>query len=129
MRLTGLDVVFQSTPPAEAEGDHEAAAIHVPVDGFNPLPPPKRRETRAVSTSSGVSGLFQSTPPAEAEGDAGKSGIYTGWAIWFQSTPPAEAEGDETRNAPGDSGRHCFNPLPPPKRRETSVHGIMAFLL
>ncbi len=36
---------FQSTPPAEAEGDILRNLKTFRTGGFNPLPPPKRRET------------------------------------------------------------------------------------
>ena len=38
-------LMFQSTPPAEAEGDGSCAAMGIGVQRFNPLPPPRRRET------------------------------------------------------------------------------------
>ena len=38
----------------------------------------------------------------------------------FQSTPPAEARGDVLPPSPSAT-RTCFNPLPPPKRGETST--------
>ncbi len=62
------------------------------IRGFNPLPPPKRRET----ISCAVLGAF----------------------FQFQSTPPAEAEGD-VAFAQRARRTRSFNPLPPPKRRET----------
>ena len=40
---------FQSTPPAEARGDvppRRRLALIGTIESFNPLPPPKRGETR-----------------------------------------------------------------------------------
>ena len=54
--------------------------------------------------------MFQSTPPAEARGDTSAS-APSGAASSFQSTPPAK---------PSSKLPFCFNPLPPPKRGETS---------
>ena len=65
---------------------------------------------------------FQSTPPAEARGDyrelAPRKQIFTNL---FQSTPPAEARGDPPSGCRVGDSCHSFNPLPPPKRGETSI--------
>ena len=63
---------FQSTPPAEARGDGAGTIASRPcrLQSFNPLPPPKRGETLAISARSDpIASEFQSTPPAEARGD------------------------------------------------------------
>ena len=84
--------MFQSTPPAEARGDMFVASNGAPPLCFNPLPPPKRGETRALVwrfTSSGVS-------------------IHS----------PRRSEGRRIGGAVLTTS-YCFNPLPPPKRGET----------
>ena len=43
-----------------------------------------------------------------------------GYYLRFQSTPPAEARGDVLDGLHGGSQSTGFNPLPPPKRGETS---------
>ena len=63
--------------------------------------------------------VFQSTPPAEAEGDSGRTRWPNSASAWFQSTPPAEAEGDEISPSSSFARLDRFNPLPPPRRRET----------
>ena len=50
--LNGYDTnypkMFQSTPPAEARGDPECGCgVVTGCSRFNPLPPPKRGETRS----------------------------------------------------------------------------------
>ena len=39
----------------------------------------------------------------------------------FQSAPPAEAGGDSPVATQSSVQPSCFNPLPPPKRGETSI--------
>ena len=115
---------------------------------FNPLPPPKRGETPKLRAKGGQHEVsihsprrsegrqhpacrhppaseFQSTPPAEARGDTRTPALPTGWKV-FQSTPPAEARGDiyEARKWPRVN--ECFNPLPPPKRGETTCADVVA---
>ena len=80
--------LFQSTPPAEARGDcrqtkvrrsHQAVSIHSPrrsegrhpvrrtspavIRSFNPLPPPKRGETRVAQTDRRARTSFNPLPP------------------------------------------------------------------
>ena len=105
-----MRIGFQSTPPAEARGDDARDGCRVirrGGTGFNPLPPPKRGETRrGRAPDRGAIGEFQSTPPAEARGDGGY-------------------ESERFHHSPRRSERvflstESFNPLPPPKRGETS---------
>ena len=89
---------FQSTPPAEARGDPEPSLVRVSIHS----PREAREQTSSADSSDHPFGFkFQSTPPAEARGD---------------STRPCAAD------ACKDEGRGLarFNPLPPPKRGETS---------
>ncbi len=86
-------MAFQSTPPAEAEGDDGISAellARLFVSIHSPRRSGGRRKTRP-----GAEWVveFQSTPPAEAEGDWSMARVPLPKFV-FQSTPPAEAEGD-----------------------------------
>ncbi len=111
---------FQSTPPAEAEGDDRAHVLEIGVFGVS-IHSPRRSGGRPASgyASQLAASGFQSTPPAEAEGDVPATAVA--WLSVFQSTPPAEAEGDPARMAEKERRVISFNPLPPPKRRETAL--------
>ena len=137
---------FQSTPPAEARGDGspacrsasgEGVSIHSPrrsegrrsicaasscaVSGFNPLPPPKRGETGHLFRRLVAEAEFQSTPPAEARGDVRPAPRARPSALSVSIHSPRRSEG--RRPTCAKSASFCslsFNPLPPPKRGETS---------
>ena len=136
-----LALMFQSTPPAEARGDVVTCSRPPRSLSFNPLPPPKRGETRRCYRE-GSHRQVSIHSPRRSEGRRPVSGgrpYIVGVSIHsprrsegrrataakdsqakeFQSTPPAEARGDRW---PKLSLRHSksFNPLPPPKRGETA---------
>ncbi len=132
-------MLFQSTPPAEARGDRMHREPRCSgATGFNPLPPPKRGETRCNDKNHGRY-KFQSTPPAEARGDAlaqprrliflsfnplpppkrGETSSVSESSTplrEFQSTPPAEARGDDT--APAVERRASEVSIHSPRRSE-----------
>ena len=92
-----------------------------------------------------LEGKFQSTPPAEARGDdssyltettasvsihsprRSEGRLTMGDVIQprsrFQSHSPRRSEGRLMISTPWISGSKSFNPLPPPKRGETSLDG------
>ena len=88
-----LGECFNPLPPPKRGETKSTNALRVYPSGFNPLPPPKRGETIRLVYNGTHFRSFQSTPPAEARGD-----LYDECKVllddWFQSTPPAEARGD-----------------------------------
>ena len=95
-KTTEIDVgvEFQSTPPAEARGDHGQDC--------------DRRGHQRVSIHS----------PRRSEGRRVRRALQAG-EVRFQSTPPAEARGDLRSACTWRWSCAGFNPLPPPKRGET----------
>ena len=130
-------------PPKRGETCHRLACSARARLSFNPLPPPKRGETRQsrVRNAAADTGGFNPLPPPK-RGETAARDDHRGRPpmMWFQSTPPAEARGDdvalvsihsprrsEGRRRPLDdcpASCESFNPLPPPKRGETSVVGL-----
>ena len=92
---------------------------------FNPLPPPKRGETRSLQSTDAADWRFQSTPPAEARGDETAETRPVSQAAMksFNPLPPpkrGETQIPDPLHRPrGDGAVRSFNPLPPPKRGET----------
>ena len=65
------------------------------IDGFNPLPPPKRGETSGSRTLPGVNRPVSIHSPRRSEGRLIIPMVSKGAErSKFQSTPPAEARGD-----------------------------------
>ena len=58
-----LVIMFQSTPPAEARGDTQPGTARTSRLSFNPLPPPKRGETRGYRHTPRRLGGFNPLPP------------------------------------------------------------------
>ena len=85
---------------------------------------PRRSEGRLAEAikclECGEVTLFQSTPPAEARGDIPTIPSVVCMSKAFQSTPPAEARGDVLQRFRQVHCNRSFNPLPPPKRGETT---------
>ena len=88
------------------------------MDGFNPLPPPKRGETHAVGPAEDLVEVSIHSP-RRSEGRLFVT-EDTDNVTGFQSTPPAEARGDARWPRLRRAWKSCFNPLPPPKRGETT---------
>ena len=86
---------FQSTPLAEARGDNLLEDLLESDRSFNPLPSPKRGETRTVHSVS------NSSPVS----------IHS----------PRRSEGRPRQDEPTHPPHSRFNPLPSPKRGETFV--------
>ena len=92
--------------------------IRLPImlTSFNPLPPPKRGETR-IRNNNLLRCMVSIRSPRRNEGRHTRTSTILPLVV-FQSAPPAETRGDRpqyTYPAP----YLCFNPLPPPKRGET----------
>ena len=85
---------------------------------FNPLPPPKRGETTLQERVNEKSVEFQSTPPAEARGDPSGGRLRSTHDVSIHS--PRRSEGRRREKVNVAPVIECFNPLPPPKRGETS---------
>ena len=86
---------------------------------FNPLPPPKRGETRAHEGTGTGTWEVSIHSPRRSEGRlCSPKTLMRRLRPTFQSTPPAEARGDKSDNQ-HHATSSCFNPLPPPKRGET----------
>ena len=67
----------------------------------------------------GIVYMFQSTPPAEARGDI--NGLVEEVAgQGFNPLPPPKRGETSNQPWPYPMFQTCFNPLPPPKRGETS---------
>ena len=120
MRLSPLptrEVSIHS--PRRSEGRRgRGDVIYQTPKSFNPLPPPKRGETRAFDHHHIAFEWFQSTPPAEARGDL-THGRSWGSPRCFNPLPPPK-RGETFRILDGLSLPLSFNPLPPPKRGETA---------
>ena len=97
------------------------------AESFNPLPPPKRGETLDGTMTRGKSQpliQFQSTPPAEARGDCIPMPRRASWSI-VSIHSPRRSEGRRRRAVTDDLTLSGFNPLPPPKRGETSLSSTL----
>ena len=92
------------------------------VEGFNPLPPSKRGETRCMALDTYVSVMFQSAPPVETRGDMSIP-VCPRRCFQFQSAPPVETRGDLRHQV-----RHVivgqFQSAPPVETRGDQ-HGIV----
>ncbi len=110
--------MFQSTPPAEARGDIIKRVIAAVVDVS--IHSPRRSEGRLELQPLAEPSFFVSIhSPRRSEGRRARLHPVRA-VIKFQSTPPAEVRGDSCRCFKCTMWC-CFNPLPPPKRGETSV--------
>ena len=108
---------FQSTPPAEARGDSMERNTAEAISSFNPLPPPKRGETKKnpLRQAQGIRVSIHS--PRRSEGRLGDR-LRAERRLRVSIHSPRRSEG--RRRGPTDATRvPRFNPLPPPKRGET----------
>ncbi len=112
------DVSIRSPHRSEGRPGNQAGCPEA-HNCFNPLPSPKRGETERQPASAGPKFEFQSAPLTEARGDP-RASSSSNRAFSFQSAPLTEARGDPARRAPLSAGCR-FNPLPSPKRGETSA--------
>ncbi len=110
---------FQSTPPAEARGDDHFRTPRRGADRFNPLPPPKRGETSPPSSSTFQVSIHS---PRRSEGRLG-GGRPHAHREQVSIHSPRRSEGRRRCRASW-RGQRCFNPLPPPKRGETTAPAV-----
>ena len=133
---------FQSAPLTEARGDAGPGLLVGLIPGFNPLPSPKRGETSTCKQLVEVIPGFNPLPsPKRGETSGERLGashegvsirsphrsegrpiplVAEPWRLKFQSAPLTEARGDAIAVSDQKLLSAGFNPLPSPKRGETS---------
>ena len=112
---------FQSSSPRRSEGRPLERTVLVTLKRFQSTPPAEARGDGRILRRGDVSQMgFQSTPPAEARGDG--LGSAASWKCCHEVSihSPRRSEGRPALPLREAVDTSRFNPLPPPKRGETT---------